>query len=829
MTTRIHRKIESVSETKEDFVTYCNLVKKALMGMGYGNNVAKSLVGDHKNGIVRTYFNNRQDAEAVAKALDRYYANESYTSERRDDYLQEVWDSLEPAWDKSKFDMKQGYDSEYDCDCITITSKDNDGVLAKIYVNDYDGKHPVGFDVVYRYPGDKGVGVMGSYEFQSTDMDGLGEEVFDYFDEIKQKAAVASFESDLQDYADAVKAGKYDKQLVIDAGWSFEDSVEYGDDLVRDDFKKKYGGKTYLLRITFNSSTKDVSDVEWGISAVESKKSEASVEDLRNRSVSSGTLKSKDLVPKFLDALKTYGKDKYDAYIRENPEVEDWENLDDETMGWVVDELMDLLNEIAPDGCYFGASEGDGADFGFWSMSNESKKSEATRFGAGMSKRTDFTKVRNLGDILDVLKEHQEALEQASKDMSHSKDDITAILKKLDEFDGYVQVLKQQSIKGIKKALAIKNSPEVQAASEVETALKGALSIIADNYLSVTDIKALMTVIDSRYSTTGSRVLATVEGQVSHAIEVDYKTIKDSIASGDVSEDDVLTFATMTSVSHGVKDKGVATKLMPVLERMNTMVKSATRIEEAVIDPGQFKELRDYVEQLVKEASAPKDTIKTTIIALDKDTIASVPTESRVSEGLLDKIKDIVSTIRGKISNLWDKFKSAFFELEDDALESADVFAELEVELAMVGVTVAESRDRNTLGAKFEVLTKSVLTCCDTLAKDASLAGEFDDEVIYAEDTVKNAVESFRELGHACESLKHVLSCHKNEDNMNVIGILADAITQIVADDDTPDNEGGDTGDEEDADAMSVIDQVEQEYAPSEESDGGEKDTPAEF
>lgn len=108
----------------------------------------------------------------------------------------------------------------------------------------------------------------------------------------------------------------------------------------------------------------------------------ANIEDLRDRSVSSGTLKSEDLIPKFLGVLKTYGKDKYDKYIKENPEVEDWENLDEETMGWVVDELTDLLNEIAPDGCYFGASEGDGADFGFWSMSNESKKSEVSSLAA---------------------------------------------------------------------------------------------------------------------------------------------------------------------------------------------------------------------------------------------------------------------------------------------------------------------------------------------------------------------------------------------------------------------------------------------------------------
>ena len=38
----------------------------------------------------------------------------------------------------------------------------------------------------------------------------------------------------------------------------------------------------------------------------------ANIEDLRDRSVSSGTLKSEDLIPKFLGVLKTYGKDKYE-------------------------------------------------------------------------------------------------------------------------------------------------------------------------------------------------------------------------------------------------------------------------------------------------------------------------------------------------------------------------------------------------------------------------------------------------------------------------------------------------------------------------------------
>ena len=105
------------------------------------------------------------------------------------------------------------------------------------------------------------------------------------------------------------------------------------------------------------------------------KKSEANIEDLRNQTVSWGTHRPDDLIPKFLAVLKEYGKEAYDKYVSENPEVEDWKMLDDETKGWVVDELFDLLDGIAPEDCYFGAHPGDGADFGFWQV-DESKKNE---------------------------------------------------------------------------------------------------------------------------------------------------------------------------------------------------------------------------------------------------------------------------------------------------------------------------------------------------------------------------------------------------------------------------------------------------------------------
>ncbi len=118
----------------------------------------------------------------------------------------------------------------------------------------------------------------------------------------------------------------------------------------------------------------------------------------------------------------------------------------------------------------------------------------------------------------------------------------------------------------------------------------------------------------------------------------------------------------------------------------------------------------------------------------------------------------------------------------------------------------AETCKEEKLYKTFEVLTKSVLDCCDKLVKDQSLSGEFDDAVIYAEDAVKNAVESFQQMGEAVKFLKKSLEIHKNEDNMEVIGILSDAISKIVADDVSADVDSEEEGGE------SVVNRVEREY-----------------
>jgi hypothetical protein len=112
--------------------------------------------------------------------------------------------------------------------------------------------------------------------------------------------------------------------------------------------------------------------------------------------VSEGTLRSEDLLVNFCNTLYELGKKRQakklwlegaallekidemeyqlrDTFIDNEKRAALVALLDTSTeaLMWVVDELFDLLNANAPSGYYFGASEGDGACFGFWKAEDE--------------------------------------------------------------------------------------------------------------------------------------------------------------------------------------------------------------------------------------------------------------------------------------------------------------------------------------------------------------------------------------------------------------------------------------------------------------------------
>lgn len=94
--------------------------------------------------------------------------------------------------------------------------------------------------------------------------------------------------------------------------------------------------------------------------------------------VSRGSMRIQDILPACMDVLLEYHPSAYREIIntlsgevgttytelcgdQDNP---DWQS---ELLSWIVHEDMwDAMDEIAPEGYFFGAHPGDGADYGFW-------------------------------------------------------------------------------------------------------------------------------------------------------------------------------------------------------------------------------------------------------------------------------------------------------------------------------------------------------------------------------------------------------------------------------------------------------------------------------
>ena len=109
--------------------------------------------------------------------------------------------------------------------------------------------------------------------------------------------------------------------------------------------------------------------------------------------ISHGTLRSEDLLEAFADELdyqRSCGaavdaehgdrlRKLVDAARAVDPEHEDADEL--------VAELQDALSELAPSYAYFGSTEGDGSDFGFWpdvnALEDAVRDGEVTKVNAG--------------------------------------------------------------------------------------------------------------------------------------------------------------------------------------------------------------------------------------------------------------------------------------------------------------------------------------------------------------------------------------------------------------------------------------------------------------
>lgn len=90
--------------------------------------------------------------------------------------------------------------------------------------------------------------------------------------------------------------------------------------------------------------------------------------------ISHGTLRYVDLIPAMANAIREIEPDHIwlDHYSQSEDVIARADNdsdLSDQDI-YLFEEAFDILNDLAPEGYYFGAHEGDGSDYGFWPVTS---------------------------------------------------------------------------------------------------------------------------------------------------------------------------------------------------------------------------------------------------------------------------------------------------------------------------------------------------------------------------------------------------------------------------------------------------------------------------
>lgn len=82
--------------------------------------------------------------------------------------------------------------------------------------------------------------------------------------------------------------------------------------------------------------------------------------------VSYGTMRNEDLMSSFEQEIKRLTTEESFRIIRRERKL--WKKCGKFWKSDYVDFLFEKLDFLAPEGCYFGATEGDGSDYGFWKI-----------------------------------------------------------------------------------------------------------------------------------------------------------------------------------------------------------------------------------------------------------------------------------------------------------------------------------------------------------------------------------------------------------------------------------------------------------------------------
>ena len=136
--------------------------------------------------------------------------------------------------------------------------------------------------------------------------------------------------------------------------------------------------------------------------------------------LSHGTLRNEDLIQSFMDFLQNVKgiceiekkvdllqKDVDKLELEEESGYSDYYK-DQETASYILNEdIWDLLNDIAPEFTYFGSTEWDGSDFGFWTDEEGLLEHIEEDIEFTIDSANDLTKLKDkLNEIVELIESH---------------------------------------------------------------------------------------------------------------------------------------------------------------------------------------------------------------------------------------------------------------------------------------------------------------------------------------------------------------------------------------------------------------------------------------
>lgn len=446
----------------------------------------------------------------------------------------------------------------------------------------------------------------------------------------------------------------------------------------------------------------------------------------------------------------------------------------------------------------------------------DAPKDEAT--SGNVKGRKNVMDAINRGYIFEALDIAHEITESALSEVDQADEALAGCKEKLEELDKLRDQLNEIGAAALRASITNLYSPEVARDTAREKTLKDAVKLLYEIFGDLDAGREMVLTYTSSLATNAKKALL----QGKNAIEVTQQDLKDNDLTGDSKE-----LVTFTKAKDRQANAGLAKELAPLIDQAKVVAEAAGEAADATVPASAYKDLLTKLTEMYDNASKITKVITTTPDFQPSELIKKLKTttESKQEEGLLETIVDAFKKLASGLQAAFVSLKKSFTDLFGDVEQANDTYAKTSETLMAMGFAPTEATVPATVETpaekkesfSFAKLGSLIGKAFEMLEKDPRYEG-FIDEVYSAETAWQKVQEDVEGLRGSLEALKGIGESSKDEDNMEVISILADAITRIA---DT--EEGEETSDVD----QELADQVSDTYSNPEERPAAEEEPPA--